>query len=66
MLPAQWIDERFQNKHDEVKFKQQGDNEALAIVAPKTTGVLRIKPATVPDGLCLDPIAPGSATRVVL
>jgi hypothetical protein len=62
MLSAQWIDERLQNG---VKFKQQGDHEAIAIVAPKTTGVLRIKPAGVPDGLCLDPIAPGSATRVL-
>lgn len=63
MLSAQWIDERFQNKHDGVKFKQQGDHEAIAIVAPKTTGVLRIKPATVPDGLCLDPITPGSGIK---
>jgi len=63
MLPAQWIDERFQNQDGGVKFKQQGEKEAIAIVAPKTTGVLRIKPATVPDGLCLDPIAPGSGVK---
>ena len=63
MLEFQWIDERFKNKNDGVKFKQQGGSEALAIVAPKITGVLRIKPATVPDGLCLDPIASGSAVK---
>ncbi|MEG3909643.1 DEAD/DEAH box helicase [Microcoleus sp. w2-18bC1] len=62
LLPDQWIDERFQNKNN-VKFKQQGESEAIAIVAPKTTGVLRIKPAAVPDGLCLDPIARGSAVK---
>lgn len=63
VLTNQWIDERFQNKNDGVKFKQQGDAEKIAIVAPKTTGVLRIKPAAVPDGLCLDPIARGSAVK---
>jgi hypothetical protein len=63
VLTNQWIDERFQNKNDGVKFKQQGESEKIAIVAPKTTGVLRIKPAAVPVGLCLDPIAPGSAVK---
>ena len=63
MLPDQWIDERFQNQEGGVKFKQQGEKEALAIVAPKTTGVLRIKPAAVPHGLCLNPLAPGSAVK---
>ncbi|PSB28254.1 DEAD/DEAH box helicase, partial [filamentous cyanobacterium Phorm 46] len=62
LLPDQWIDERFQNKNN-VKFKQQGESEQIAIVAPKTTGVLRIKPAAVPDGLCLDPVAYGSAVK---
>jgi len=63
LLPAQWIDERFHKKDDKWKFQKQGELEAIAIVAPKTTGVLRIKPAAVPDGLCLDPIAPGSAVK---
>lgn len=62
-LLDQWIDERFQNKPNGVRFKQKGDHEAIAIVAPKTTGVLRIKPAAAPDGLCLDPITSGSATK---
>lgn len=63
LLPNQWIDERFQNKNDGVKFQKQGELEAIAIVAPKTTGVLRIKPVTVPQGLCLDPVAHGSAVK---
>lgn len=63
LLPNQWIDERFQGKNEGVKFQKQGESEALAIVAPKTTGVLRIKPASVPDGLCLDPVSRGSAVK---
>jgi DEAD/DEAH box helicase domain-containing protein len=63
LLTDQWIDERFQNTNNGVKFKQQGESEKIAIVAPKTTGVLRIKPAAVPDGLCLDPVARGSAVK---
>jgi Lhr-like helicase len=63
ILEFQWIDERFQNPSNGIIFKEPGESEALAIVAPKTTGVLRIKPASVPTGLCLDPIAPGSAIK---
>ncbi|MEG4284604.1 DEAD/DEAH box helicase [Microcoleus sp. A006_D1] len=63
LLPDQWIDERFHNKNDKWKFQKQGELEAIAIIAPKTTGVLRIKPVAVPNGLCLDPIAPGSAVK---
>ncbi|MEZ2317973.1 MAG: DEAD/DEAH box helicase [Microcoleus sp.] len=63
LLTNQWIDERFQNNNDGVKFNKDGESEKIAIVAPKTTGVLRIKPAAVPVGLCLDPIAPGSAVK---
>jgi DEAD/DEAH box helicase domain-containing protein len=62
-LAFQWIDERFQNSSNGVKFEKSGESEALAIVAPKTTSVLRIKPTSVPTGLCIDPIAPGSAIK---
>ncbi len=62
-LEFQWIDERFQNLSNGGKFEKSGESEALAIVAPKTTGVLRIKPASVPTGLCIDTIAPGSAIK---
>jgi DEAD/DEAH box helicase domain-containing protein len=66
-LTNQWIDKRFQSKNDNddrtVSFKPTGEKEEIAIVAPKTTGVLRIQPVKVPEGLCLDPITQGSAIK---
>lgn len=63
-LSDQWIDDRFQQGGNAgVQFESQGEPEELAIAAPKTTGVLRIKPATVPPGLCLDPLAFGAAVK---
>lgn len=59
-LSDQWIDERFQSK---IKFKQQGRPEELAIVAPKVTGVMFVRPETVRLGLCLDPTTPGAAIK---
>ena len=55
-LEHQWIDERFQ-ADDEIVFTQESGAEAVAIVAPKTTDVLRVRPATVSPGLLLDPLA---------
>ncbi len=55
-LEHQWIDERFQ-ADDEMAFTQEAVTEAVAIVAPKTTDVLRVRPATVSPGLLLDPLA---------
>ncbi|NJL89202.1 MAG: DEAD/DEAH box helicase [Coleofasciculaceae cyanobacterium SM2_1_6] len=63
MLSDQWIDKDFQNKTNGVKFAKTGEIESIAIVAPKTTGVLRIQPVKVPEGLCLDPIPHGSAIK---
>lgn len=63
LLSDQWIDERFQKKTDGFKFIKVGETEEIAIVAPKTTGVLRIQPVKVPEGLCLDPITQGSAVK---
>jgi hypothetical protein len=51
-IEHQWIDERFQ---DELTFVRTGDIEELALAAPKTTDVFRIRPVAVPDGLKLDP-----------
>lgn len=63
-LSNQWIDARFQEGGEEgVQFQPQEPSESIAIVAPKTTGVLRIKPAAVPSGLCLDPLASGSGVK---
>ena len=55
-LEHQWIDERFK-ADDETVFTQEAGSEDLAIVAPKTTDVLRVRPATVWQGLLLDPLA---------
>ena len=55
-LDHQWIDERFQ-ADDEIVFTPEGQSESVAIVAPKTTDVLRVRPATVASGLLLDPLA---------
>lgn len=63
MLSDQWILDRFQKKKDGFKFEKVGESEEIAIVAPKTTGVLRIQPVKVPEGLCLDPITKGSAIK---
>ena len=55
-LNSQWIDKRFQQE-DRLNFRPATDEESLAIVAPKSTDVLRIQPTSVPPGLRLDPIA---------
>ena len=55
-LESQWIDGRFQ-ADDDMIFTPQGESESVAIVSPKTTDVLRIRPATVSTGLLLDPLA---------
>lgn len=54
-LEHQWIDERFQSPDS---FKPSGPAEELALAAPKTTDVLRIRPSTIPSGLTLDPRTP--------
>ena len=53
-LEHQWIDERFQD--DGIIFTPTSEPESIAIVAPKTTDVLRIQPASTPQGLTLDPL----------
>lgn len=55
-LDHQWIDHRFQ-ADDGLVFTPQDATESLAIVAPKTTDMLRIRPGSVPPGLVLDPLA---------
>ena len=54
-LDDQWIDRRFQQE-DRLRFDQVTDEESIAIVAPKSTDVLRVQPAAVPRGLRLDPV----------
>ncbi|HKZ79711.1 MAG TPA: DEAD/DEAH box helicase [Pyrinomonadaceae bacterium] len=63
-FPSQWIDERYQGGgEDGVQFQSTGQRELIAIASPKTTDLLRIKPAFGPRGLCLDPLKPGAAVK---
>ncbi len=56
-LENQWIDQRFQ-RDEAFSFTSATDaTESIAIVAPKTTDVLRIRPEISPTGLQLDPVA---------
>lgn len=54
-LENQWIDQRFQNS-DQLQFTRSSDPESIAIVAPKTTDLLRVRPESVRPGLWLDPV----------
>jgi len=61
-LLHQWIDERyqFQNRQDDdsVRFTpEMAESEHVALVAPKTTDILRIQPQIVSHALCLDLLA---------
>jgi hypothetical protein len=56
-LPHQWIDERYQNIRgdDNVRFTAESAQfDTFALAAPKVTDVLRIRPHTVQQALCLD------------
>jgi hypothetical protein len=56
-LHNQWIDKRF-HQDDRLNFSPYTDEEeSIAIVAPKTTDVLRVQPTSIPPGLRLDPVA---------
>ena len=54
-LENQWIDERFQDG-DQLQFTRSSESERIAIVAPKTTDLLRIRPESVVPGLWLNPV----------
>ena len=54
-LEHQWIDDRFQ-EDDHLRFENATDPESIAIVAPKSTDVLRIRPESVLPGLWLNPV----------
>jgi hypothetical protein len=65
-MESQWIDERFQAlqvQNDVVVFQPSGPPESFGIAAPKTTDVLRVRPAQVPPGLCFDPLAKRGAVK---
>ena len=62
MLESQWIDERFQDV-DNITFSPSSPPESLALASPKTTDVLRIRPASVAAGLSLDPLTSSGAVK---
>ncbi len=62
----QWIDDRFAQTPPaplNFRFTPAGARDDFALVAPKTTDVLRISSATVPRGLRLDPLAIGAGVK---
>lgn len=59
-LENQWIEERFIG---DIDFTPVGPVEEVALVAPKSTDVLRVRPASVPPGLRLATVAADSAVR---
>jgi DEAD/DEAH box helicase domain-containing protein len=63
-LPGQWIDERFQNVPETgVAFNAGAAPETLGLAAPKTTDLLRIRPAQIPPGLSLNPLDKRGAVK---
>jgi hypothetical protein len=66
-LQHQWIDERFQALSYDGLFSFTPDAgyavEDLALAAPKTTDVLRIRPSSVPTGLTLNPLVSRGAVK---
>jgi hypothetical protein len=61
-LDHQWLDERFQ-ADDGITFTADSPAEDIALAAPKTTDVLRIRPTAIPAGLRLDPLASSGAVK---
>lgn len=60
---GQWIDERFQNTPEGVRFSPSATNETIALAAPKTTDLVRVRPVAIPAGLCVDPVTSGAAVK---
>ena len=56
-LDNQWIDVRFQDA-DQLVFTPATEPESIAIVAPKVTDLLRVRPESILPGLRLDPVGP--------
>lgn len=66
-LSHQWIDERFQNVRGDNNVLFNADVpevDAIALAAPKVTDVLRIRPHSVQQTLCLDLLARDSLGRM--
>ena len=66
-LSHQWIDERYQNLRGDnnVVFTPEiAQTDTFALVAPKVTDVLRIRPEAVDQALCLDLLARDAQGRM--
>ncbi|HMP90810.1 MAG TPA: DEAD/DEAH box helicase [Kiritimatiellia bacterium] len=66
-LDHQWIDVRFQGGGDDTSVRftpESDDNELLALVAPKVTDVLRVRPHMIQQSLCLDLLARDAQGRI--
>ena len=59
-LPDQWIDKRFQQPDGPITVHLSGQFERVALVAPKTTDVLRVAAHFVPEGIILDQLQKGA------
>ncbi len=62
VLEHQWVDLRYQAA-DGIAFTPDTPAEKVALAAPKTTDVIRIRPDTVAPGLDLDPLASAAAVK---
>ena len=62
ILEHQWIARRFQDE-DGITFTPEGPPEAVALAAPKTTDIIRIRPFSVAAGMNLDPLATNGAVK---
>jgi hypothetical protein len=65
VLENQWIEQSYQTGNG-FSFVPTGLEEQIALAAPKTTDVLRVRTARVPIGLRLDPVASDTCARAAL
>ena len=66
-LAHQWIDERYQNERGDnnVRFDvETPEIDTVALAAPKVTDVLRIRPQSIQQALCLDLLARDTQGRM--
>lgn len=62
-LTGQWIDERYHADGEHHRFEPASDLQSIAIAAPKTTDVLRIRPSHVREGLSVDPLSASGSVK---
>ena len=61
-LQDQWIDERFQTA-DDLTFATPIPSEEIALMSPKTTDLLRIRPVACAPGITFDPLASSGGVK---